>query len=439
MAVTPLVAVVGRPNVGKSSLFNRLTGHRQAIVHDTAGTTRDPNYGSVEWRGGYLTLVDTAGLERVEGEIELQVQDQVRQVADIASLIIVMVDAASMITSDDLEAARLALRTSKPVILALNKVDTATGLDLSIWHRLGIACIIETSAIHGRGTGDLLDAIVDQVAITGEEPPSPALRLALLGRPNVGKSSLLNAMVGKQQAVVAASAGTTRDVGVASLRYHEQTIELLDTAGMRRRGKIEGGIEKYSVLRTLASIARADIGVVLIDATEIAVAGDLHIAGQVVDAGKGLIIVVNKWDAVERDEHTQDRVLRRLQKELQFAWWAPVIFVSATTGLNVTKLFELAIQIQARRRTQVPTGPLNRLIEKMVAKQPPAGLKNRSPKLNYMTQTDTNPPTFTGFGTYPEMIHFSYRRYLENGLRAEYDFTGTPIRIDFRAKRKDER
>lgn len=433
----PLVAIVGRPNVGKSSLFNRLTGRRQAITHVTAGTTRDANYGTVEWSGFHFNLVDTAGLSKAVGEIEAQAQEQVRQVADLAQLIVVVVDAAAMVTQDDLGATRLALKSGKPVLLALNKVDTAQGLDLSEFRRLGVADIIETSAIHGRGTGDLLDAIVTHIDKMPVPQADQPLRLALLGRPNVGKSSLLNTLVGKQQAVVSAQAGTTRDTGYAQVKYHGQAIELLDTAGLRRRGKIEQGIEKYSALRTVASINEADVCVLLIDATEPSVAGDQHIAGMVTEAGKGLILVVNKWDAVDKDDQTQIEMTRKLQKDFQFAWWAPLVFVSAETGLNATKLFELATEIYARRKQELPTHALNTLLHTLTAKQPPAGLKNRQPKVNYVTQTGTNPPAFTFFATYAELIHFSYRRYLENGLRHEYDFTGTPIQIEFRAKKRD--
>jgi GTP-binding protein len=262
-----------------------------------------------------------------------------------------------------------------------------------------------------------------------------AVSLALLGRPNVGKSSLLNALVGKQQAIVSEVAGTTRDVSTAEVKYHGQTIRLLDTAGLRRRGKIAGGVEKYSSLRTLSAISRADICAIIIDATEPSVAGDQHIAGMAAEAGKGIILVVNKWDAIEKDDKIADKFLHRLQANFAFVSWAPVIFTSATQGLHVTKLFDLTTEIAERRKTTISTGQLNRIIEKLVSKQAPAGLKNRRPKINYATQVDVDPPAFAMFGTYPEMVHFSYKRYLENGLREAYDFTGTPIGVEFRGKR----
>jgi GTP-binding protein len=438
MAVSPLVAIIGRPNVGKSSLFNRLTGRRQAVVHGKPGTTRDANYGQVDWNGRSFTLVDTAGLSRAEGEIEMQAQDQVKAVSDIASLIVVVVDSATMVTQEDLDATRLALKSGHPVILALGKADTANGIDTTHFAALGVKDIIGVSAIHGRGTGDLLDAITANIKpILTKEVDAP-VKLALLGRPNVGKSSLLNALVGKQQAVVSDVPGTTRDVSRADLRYHGETIQLLDTAGLRRRGKIEKGVEKYSALRTLAAIQESDVSLLLLDGTEPSVAGDHHIAGMADEAGKGLIIVVNKWDAVEKNETTQDRLARKLSRDFQFDWWAPLIFASAETGLNITKLFDLTTEIVERRKQQLSTPKLNKLVEKMVASQPPAGAKGRLPKINYATQTGTEPPTFTFFCTYPDLIHFSYRRYLENGLRKEFDFTGTPIKLIFRHKHGDK-
>ncbi len=433
----PIVAIVGRPNVGKSSLFNRLIGTRQAITHDTAGTTRDANYGQLSWRGKYITLVDTAGLSKADGAIELQAQDQIRQMANSASMIVVVVDAATMITDEDQTAARLALKTGKPVILALGKIDTAAGAELESWRKLGIDTIIGVSAIHGRGTGDLLDAITDQIEDAPEPDPNRALKLALVGRPNVGKSSLLNSLIGKQKAVVSDIPGTTRDVASEIVKYKGREIELLDTAGVRRRGRIEPGVEKFSALRTLNAIHEADVVVLVMDAVEGQVAGDLNLAGQVLEAGKGLILAMNKWDAVEKDEKTQDRLTVLLKNEFQFAWWAPLVYTSATHGLHVNQLMELAIQIGDRRKIEIATGPFNRLIEKLVAKQPPSGLKGRLPKINYGTQTGQNPPTFTFFATYPDLIHFSYRRYLENNIRTEWDLEGTPIRLEFRHKHGD--
>jgi GTP-binding protein len=435
MAVTPLVAIVGRPNVGKSSLFNRLVGARQAITHETAGTTRDANYGGVTWRGRYFTLVDTAGLSRADGEIELAAQDQIRAVATIATLIVVVVDSATMITAEDEAAARLALKTGKPVVLALGKADTARDLIPDIFRRLGIQTIVPVSAIHGRGTGDLLDEVTELLPVVKEPTVDAPLRFALIGRPNVGKSSLINSLTAKQSAIVSDVAGTTRDTSTVPMRYHGQAIELIDTAGMRRRGKIEKGVEKFSSLRTLAAINSADICCLVIDAVDGVVATDLNLAGQIIEAGKGLIIVVNKWDAVEdKEDKTQAKMTAKIQSEFQFAWWAPLVYTSAVTGLHVSQLLELVTEIHGRRIQQLPTGPLNRLLEKMVTRQPPSGLKNRQPKIQYVTQTGINPPVFSFFCSYADLVHFSYKRYLENGLRKEYDFIGTPISLTFRSK-----
>lgn len=437
MAVTPIVAIVGRPNVGKSSLFNRLIGTRQAITHDTAHTTRNANIGEVDWRGFHFELVDTAGLSREGGELELASQDQIAQMAGAASVIIVTVDAATMITDDDMRAAKLALKSKKPVILALSKIDTARDADIASWRKLGIPTIIGVSAIHGIGTGDLLDAVTAHLEATPTAPPSENVRLALIGRPNVGKSSLLNSLVGKQTALVSPIPGTTRDVAHAEVKYHGRTIELLDTAGLRRRGRIERGIEKFSAVRTHTTINQADVCILVMDATEGHVAGDLNLAGQILEAGKGLILVMNKWDAVEKDEHTQDHISRLMKRDFAFVWWAPLVFTSATQGLHINPLMELTLAIHDRRATQIATGPLNRLIEQLTAKQPPSGLKGRLPKINYATQTGSNPPTFTFFATYPDLIHFGYRRYLENNIRDTWDFTGTPIRLEFRHKHGD--
>ncbi|HUC86854.1 MAG TPA: ribosome biogenesis GTPase Der [Candidatus Saccharimonadales bacterium] len=435
---TPLVALIGRPNVGKSSLFNRLVGARQAITHETAGTTRDANYGQVSWGKHHFLLIDTAGMDDTKHHgkeaLELAVQEQVKEVSQLADVLVLVVDAAVMITPEDQAAARLARKSGKPVVLAINKIDTTAGELGDSFNRLGLAPMVETSAVHGRGSGDLLDAICAHIAATPEPPAEPIITLALLGRPNVGKSSLLNAMAGKQQAIVSERAGTTRDVGSIDIAYHGQTIRILDTAGLRRRGKIEGGIEKYSSLRTLASIAQADICVVVMDATEPSVAGDQHIAGAVVEAGKGLILAVNKWDAVEKETGTQERFTRHLVHDFAFAHWAPLVYISATQGLNVTRIFEQVRAIAATREIKVPTAELNRVVERLIAKQPPAGLKNRRPKIKYATQTGTNPPEFTFFASYPNMIHFSYQRYLENGLREAFKFDGTPIQIKFRDK-----
>ena len=435
MAVTPLVAIVGRPNVGKSTLFNRLVGTRRAITDDAAGTTRDAVYGVVDWRGQSFVLVDTAGLQRADSELEEQVQQQIAQVSQEAQLLIVVADAAAMATNDDLQAARLALKSKRPVILVLNKIDAAHKKMIDDFTKLGIKNIIQASALHGRGSGDLLDAIVEEIEKVPQTEEPERIKVALLGRPNVGKSSLFNSLGSKQQAIVSDVSGTTRDLNFLELKYHGQSIELMDTAGLTRPGKTKPGVEKYSSLRTVSAIAGADICVIVMDAQQLGVAKDQSIAGLADDAGKGVILVVNKWDAVEKDDKTQHLTIAQLQNLFQFCWWAPLVFVSALTGENVSKLLELIVAIQQRRITKIATAPLNQLLGQLTAKQPPAGVKNHQPKLNYVTQTAIGPPTFTFFGTYPDLIHFSYRRYLENGWRETFDFSGTPIKLEFRDKR----
>ena len=307
---------------------------------------------------------------------------------------------------------------------------------LEHWQSLGISETVPVSAIHGQGTGDLLDAITAKLdAHLPPQADDSVITLALIGRPNVGKSSLLNRLLGKQQAIVSDVPGTTRDLGIAEVRYHNQTIKLIDTAGVRRRGRIEQGVEKYSALRTLAAINQADICALVMDATTGPVAGDQHLAGQILESGKGLMLIMNKWDAVpDKDTHTQDDMSALVTQSFQFAWWAPLVYTSATVGLHLNDLMEQTVQIAKRRQTTIETGPLNKLIEMMVAKQPPAGLRNRQPKINYATQTGANPPTFTLFGAHTNFLHFSYKRYLENGFRKSWDLSGTPITLNFRDK-----
>lgn len=434
MSSAQTVVLIGRPNVGKSSLFNRLSGGRQAITHETAGTTRDANYAGVTWTGYHFTLVDTAGLTRPGDDVEEQSQEQLQAAITAGDVVVQVVDATTILTTEDEQAARLAHRSGKPFLVAVNKADANRQVSLDDYRRLGADGYLAVSALQGQSTGDLLDLVCQHLRQLPPPPADDRLRLALVGRPNVGKSSLTNTLAGKQSAVVSSSPGTTRDTSSQTVRYHGRTLELLDTAGLRRPGRVEAGIEKFSVLRTLASIKQADVALLLLDATELSVAMDQHIAGLVAEAGKGLVIVVNKWDAVEKETNTQALLERRIQHDFQFVWWAPLVFTSALTGQNAAKLFELASQIDERRKQKIQTGPLNRLIERLAAQQSPAGVKRRLPKIQYATQTGTEPPEFTLFGPSVDYLHFSYQRYLENGLRQEFDFSGTPIRLAFRAK-----
>jgi len=431
----PTVAIIGRPNVGKSTLFNRLIGTRRAITASRSGTTRDVVSGNVSWGRYNFVLTDTAGFDAPDDEIESQAQEQLQEAVKSANLVLVVVDGTTMATNQDQAAARLALKSKKPVILVMNKADDKGAGDN--FERLGIKQRIPVSAIHGSGTGDLLDAIVKHLGSAQPSESQGSLRLALLGRPNVGKSSLLNALVKRQEAIVSNVPGTTRDVRITNINYKDHKIQLLDTAGLRRRGKIEAGVEKFSTIRTAAAIASADVCAVIMDATELAVAGDQHIAGMVKDAGRGLILVVNKWDIPEKDDKTQAHLARALAHDFEFVPWAPLVFTSATTNLHTDQLLDLALEIQERRGQQLPTGPLNRVLEEMTRKHPPAGSGNVQPKINYVTQTGVHAPTFTFFASHPRDIHFSYKRYIENSLRLAYDFIGTPITLEFRAKRKE--
>lgn len=435
MALTPNVAIIGRPNVGKSSLFNRLTGSRRAITDAGSGTTRDAVTGEVEWGSRRFRLTDTAGLETPAGEIDRQAQAQLRAAVATATVVLVVIEAGTLLTDGDYLAAKLALKSQKPVILIINKADMASAS--SDFSRLGIADVVKVSSIHGTGTGDLLDLVAARLGRANAPQTIPGLSLALLGRPNVGKSSLLNALNAGGTAIVSDVPGTTRDVTEQVVTDHGTQFRILDTAGLRRRGKIMPGVERFSTARTAGAIEEADVCAVILDATELGTAGDQHIAGMVKDAGKGLILVVNKWDLVEKDDKTQDRLSRRLARDFAFAPWAPLVFTSAETHLHIGELLRLAGEIHARQTTKLPTPKLNRLLGELLAKQPPAGRGRYQPKINYITQTGTLPPTFQVFTSHPEAIHFSYKRYLENGLRAAYDFIGTPIRLEFKSKYKE--
>ena len=434
----PTVAIVGRTNVGKSSLFNRLVGSQQAIVAQEEGTTRDPVVGKVEHNGYNFWLVDTAGLKKATDEFEATIQDQITDAAENADVIMVMVEADLFPSDEDRRVAKQALKSKKPVILVVNKIDKSGALDDAEFMRLGIKVIIRTSAQHNRGISALADTITELIPKKKAADDSGALHLAIIGRPNVGKSSLFNALAGKQQALISQKAGTTRDVGHVQIRYHQRAVELLDTAGVRRNGKIEQGIEKFSVLRTMQAIESADICLLLMDVHELNVTLDQKLAGIIKEAGKGLIIVVTKWDSFDKDPHSHDTIAASISREYDFVPWAPLIFTSSVTGQNVTKLLEVAFEIDERRKRVIPTSQLNRVLQETTRAHSPVGFRNRPPRLRYITQTDTQPPYFSIFGNNTKFLHWSSRRQIERRLRDSFDFTGTPIKLFFRDT-KDEK
>ena len=433
----PTVAIIGQANVGKSSLFNRMVRSQQAIVAREAGTTRDNVLGKVNYRDHQFWLVDTAGLKDPDDEFEAGIQEQITEAAAAADVILVVVDSTLYPSDQDRLVAKKALRSKKPVILVLNKTDLKGALTPGEFMRLGIRTMVQTSAEHNRGVASLLDAITTDIPAQREREASDVLRVALIGRPNVGKSNLFNTLAGKQQALVANIAGTTRDVNRVQVRYNQQTIELLDTAGIRRQGKQAVGIEKFSVLRTLQAIEESDVCLLLLDVNELGVALDQRLAGIIADAGKGLVVVVSKWDSVEgKDAYTRDALAPKISYHLKFVPWAPLIFTSSVTGQNVTKLFDLALAVRARQLQPTKTRVLNNLLQEATRRHPPAGLKNTHPKLRYMVQTDTTPPWFVVYGSNLKFVHWSYKRYLERLVRDTYDYSGTPIKFSFRDEKQ---
>jgi len=428
----PIVAIVGRANVGKSSLFNAILDRREAIVSQEAGTTRDSISAKASWEGQDFWLVDTAGIKDAADDFEFTIQEQILQAADSADVIWVVVEANIPITEEDRRVAKMALKSRKPVFLIINKVDQARGHDLQAFERLGIKPMLQTSTTQRRGIRELLDELVVQIPKATLTEDDNRLHIALLGRPNVGKSALFNTLSKKQQAIVADRAGTTRDINRSVVRFGGREIEIMDTAGIRRSGKIGHGIEYFSVLRTLSAIEQADVCFLLMDANELNVGLDQKIAGMIKEAGKGLVLVVSKWDAKDKDSFTRDDLAPQIAATYDFVPWAPLIFTSAITGQNVTKLFELATEIAERRIQRHTTSELNRWLRETVDKHPPAGLKNRAPKLNYITQEDDNPiPAFKVFGSSTKFLHWSYRRFMEREFRERYDYIGSPIQFWF--------
>lgn len=437
MKKIPIVAIVGRANVGKSSLFNAVLRRREAIVANEPGTTRDSISAKASWNGSDFWLVDTAGMKNPEDEFEFTIQEQIQQATESADVIWVVIEADGVISEEDRKVAKLALKSKKPVFLLVNKADKKPKAHRDDYQRLGVKDILLTSATQNRGIADVLDQLIKVVPKTRIKIDQNRIAIALLGRPNVGKSALFNTLAKKQQAIVADRAGTTRDINRATIRYNQKEIELMDTAGIRRSGKIERGIEKFSVIRSLSAIEQADVCFVLMDVNELGTALDQKIVGMVKEAGKGLVLVVSKWDSADKDAYTHDVLLPRIRSEFDFVPWAPLIFTSAVTGQNVTKLFDLATDITTERSKQIKTPELNRWLKSTTEKHTPAGLKSSTPKLNYIVQEQENPtPTFQVYGKESRLLHWSYKRFMERKLREKYGYEGTPIKFWFFDKKK---
>ena len=432
MKKLPIIAIVGRANVGKSSLFNAILRRRETIVAQEAGTTRDSITAKAEHNGQHFWIVDTAGIKDPQDDFEFTIQEQILQAADSADVIWVVIEAHVPLTEEDRRVATMALKTRKPVFLVANKADKKPRAVPEDYQRLGIKPIILTSTTQNNGIDDLLDQLVSSIPRATLREADDLIHVAILGRPNVGKSYLFNTLAKKQQAIVADVAGTTRDVNRALVKYEGREIELMDTAGIRRSGKIGQGIERFSVIRSLAAIEQADVCFMLMDANELSVALDQKIAGMVKEAGKGLVLVVSKWDDVEgKDAYTRDALAPQIKTNYEFVPWAPLIFTSSVTGQNVTKLFDLILEIDKNRQTTIKTNELNRWLREVTDKHPPAGLKNRQPKLNYMVQEEDNPTNFKIYGSQTKFLHWSYKRYMEREFRERYGFGGTTIHFWF--------
>lgn len=407
---------------------------REAIVANEAGTTRDSIMAKAEYGENQFWLVDTAGIKDAEDDFEFTIQEQITQAADSADVIWVVIEGTTIITEEDRRVAKMALKSKKPVFLVVNKMDKAPKKSFSDFERLGIKPIILVSATQNIGIDDLLDRLVAQIPKASQIEAEDRLKIAIIGRPNVGKSQLFNTLAKKQQALVADRAGTTRDINRTTVKYQGREIELLDTAGIRKNGKIEVGIERFSVIRTLSAIEQADICLMIMDVNELNTQLDQKIAGMIKDSGKGMIMVISKWDSIDQEKtpYTRDQMVGELRFNFPFVPWAPVIITSSITGQNVTKIFELALEIEERRKRTFTTSELNRWLRDVVAKHPPAGLKNRAPKLNYIVHEDDNPiPSFKVFGSHTKFLHWSYKRFMERDFRETYDYAGSPVQFWF--------
>lgn len=434
----PVVAIVGRPNVGKSLLFNKLSGRRLSIVEDTPGVTRDRLYAPCNWRGRDITLIDTGGIEPHTGDEMLQfMREQAMIAIESADVIILVTDIRTGLTAADADVAALLLRSQKPLILAVNKIDSIgpPPADLYEFYNLGLGEPLPISALHGHGTGDLLDACFEHLPPdVPQEEEDGLIRLALIGKPNAGKSSLLNRILGEQRAVVSDTPGTTRDAIDTRFENAYGAFVLTDTAGMRRKSKVTDSIERYSILRALSAVERSDVCLILIDATEGVTEQDTRICGLAHDSGKPSILVMNKWDAVEKDEYTINKATEEVRRQLAYMPYAPILFISALTGQRVDKLFPLIQKVYEQSRRRIPTGQLNEVLSEAVSRVQPPSDRGRRLKIYYMTQVDVAPPHFVAFCNDAELFHFSYRRYLENQIRAAFGLDSTPITMTIRER-----
>ena len=430
----PVVAIVGRPNVGKSTLFNKLVGRRLAIVEDTPGVTRDRLYAAAEWLGHEFLLVDTGGIEpRADDTLLAHMRRQAEVAIDAADVILFVADVHSGVTAQDADIVPMLLRSGKPVLLVVNKVDGVGEPPMAFYdfYSLGLGEIFPVSSVHGHGTGDLLDAVIALFPPESgqEDAEGDRIPVAIIGRPNVGKSSLYNFILGEERMIVADEAGTTRDAVDSDVDNKQGSFTFIDTAGMRKRGKVEDGVERYSVLRSLSAVERARVCVIMIDATAGFTEQDSKVAGFAHEQGKACIIAVNKWDMVEKDHRTMDEYRKKLEYDFSFMSYAPIIFISAKTGQRVDKLLDLVVYVDSQNALRVTTGTLNSLLAAATARVEPPSDKGRRLKIYYMTQVSTRPPTFACFINDKRLFHFSYKRYLENQIRATFGMEGTPLRI----------
>ena len=433
----PIIAVVGRPNVGKSTLFNKLIGKRRSIVDDTPGVTRDRIYGDTEWQGKKVMLVDTGGIEPKTNDIILSgMRSQAQLAIDTANVIIMVCDMQTGVTATDSEIASMLLKSGKPIVLCVNKCDKIGDVPPEFYefYNLGLGDPIAVSSVHGHGTGDLLDAAYDYLPDTDDVDNEDVINVAVIGKPNAGKSSLVNKITGEERAIVSDIAGTTRDAIDSLVENKFGKFNFIDTAGLRRNSRIEDKIEKYSVIRAKMAIERSDVCVIMIDGTDGFTEQDSKVAGLALEEGKACIIAVNKWDIVEKDGQTMDNYRKKLMNDFSFMPYAPIIFISAKTGQRLDRLFEFINYVRTQNTMRISTGKLNDILADATARVQPPSDKGKRLKIYYMTQASTCPPTFVCFCNNAELFHFSYQRYLENQIRSTFGLEGTPVRFVIRER-----